>query len=213
MTTRKPEKCHTQGLEFEGDELKIIEVNGKQRIVMGAFTTLSVEDFVELVQKEWNTPAPDADVQGALDWLSDCHNQLNSEKKLRDYLKSDFFKHYKTLRTELERAQRMRKTLMQISNYPYVEGVCGKNIRIMAKQALDDAPTIKPQYGGWLPIESAPRDGSKFDVWSVRNDGKREVRNTDVYWHKKAGKFMNCYHPSYTTTHWMPLPDAPKVDK
>lgn len=95
--TRLPEHDQVSGLQFENHEganvirvdgvnyyrekdmnnngLKVINVNGEKRIVMGAFTTLSVEDFVAFVQKEWNTrhtPMPDADVQNQWQLIETC---------------------------------------------------------------------------------------------------------------------------------------------
>lgn len=55
----------------------------------------------------------------------------------------------------------------------------------------------------WLPIETAPKDGTAIDIWTEWG------RKTDVYWdgtHWKAGCaiFSN-------PTHWMPVPDAPNA--
>jgi hypothetical protein len=66
----------------------------------------------------------------------------------------------------------------------------------------------------WQPIETAPRDGIKFDGW---RDGRRV---TDVYLDDRGvitrqnwnGKYATWtyFDPSVPFTHWKPLPEAPK---
>lgn len=72
----------------------------------------------------------------------------------------------------------------------------------------------------WQPIETAPKDGSVFDVWL----GNADESDRDFYctvggfrapgWHWLNGKFRPFLHGISITcfqepTHWMPLPDAP----
>lgn len=67
---------------------------------------------------------------------------------------------------------------------------------------------------GWRTIETAPRDGTKIDVWA------RDERTTDVYWSdiQDAWCIDGTYGPSEPTplaiyprvSHWMPLPKAPQ---
>lgn len=70
----------------------------------------------------------------------------------------------------------------------------------------------------WQPIETAPKDGTRVDLWA---DGERVC---DAWWNANRGKWMN---PQPTTnwgipvleddeatdgdraTHWMPLPEKP----
>lgn len=71
---------------------------------------------------------------------------------------------------------------------------------LQSRQQLSDA---------WQLIETAPRDGTKFDVWcSVES-----CRFTDVYWYDRHGSFAKDHgYPVSTTifyhepTHWQPLP-------
>lgn len=67
----------------------------------------------------------------------------------------------------------------------------------------------------WQPMETAPRNGTKFDVW-ISRDGERV---TDVYWSTVQDGWCidGPYGPEEPTplaifppaTHWMPLPEPP----
>ncbi len=72
---------------------------------------------------------------------------------------------------------------------------------------------------GWQPIETAPKDGSRFDVWAKgwlpAFDRFEYRRFADCYWRDadsmgswRAGivGVDRDWHP----THWMPLPNPPK---
>jgi hypothetical protein len=96
-------------------------------------------------------------------------------------------------------------------------------------QALARAAIAAMGGAGWRPIETAPRDGSKIDVWI------EDARHTNVFWGRpdhscgEAGDYCDCC-PSYDAwvcadmndyltgdegfacddpTHWMPLPPSP----
>lgn len=67
---------------------------------------------------------------------------------------------------------------------------------------------------GWQPIGTAPKDGSKIDLWVVFPNGGQ--RWPDSFWNTVAG---NWQHGHYTlaqyldkpfATHWMPLPGPPE---
>ena len=72
----------------------------------------------------------------------------------------------------------------------------------------------------WQPIETAPKDGTIFDVWL----GDASKSDLDFYcgrgtqrspsWHWWNGKFRpagGLGMPTFVQpTHWMPLPAAPK---
>lgn len=79
--------------------------------------------------------------------------------------------------------------------------------------------TDAPQPSGWQPIETVPRDGSKF--WG--KDGDDAIA---MLWHKEFGEFVSTWHemtfaPKYgggtrlhsptvhRPKHWMPLPESP----
>jgi hypothetical protein len=66
----------------------------------------------------------------------------------------------------------------------------------------------------WRPIDSAPRDGTRVDLWVVFETGARRATDTHFdtdlgeWWvsdHHHAGHYV----PRPRPTHWMPLPDPP----
>ena len=60
-------------------------------------------------------------------------------------------------------------------------------------------------FSRWLPIETAPRDGSQvlmFSAWSDRTVG---------YWSSHRGTWVDQGHGIVVATHWMPLPDPPDI--
>ncbi len=87
-----------------------------------------------------------------------------------------------------------------------------------------------PLFGGWQPIASAPRDGTKIDVWLA----KAHCRVTNCYWVRpqhtcgeNEGYCDSCpdhdgwvdgedFMYGYTKeqpTHWMPVPLPPPNSK
>lgn len=66
----------------------------------------------------------------------------------------------------------------------------------------------------WQKIETAPKDGSVFDVINKYGD-----RTTDVHYDEKRGGFIHWWINDYgdvgwtiikiPPTHWMPLPTPP----
>lgn len=68
----------------------------------------------------------------------------------------------------------------------------------------------------WQPIDTAPRDGTWFDVWAVMRGSSQRFTNVEIgddgrYFvnENDAGYLGDCW----TVTHWMPLPEPPKEDK
>jgi hypothetical protein len=74
------------------------------------------------------------------------------------------------------------------------------------------------QTGAWHLLKTAPRDGSKIDVWTENG-----VRYVDVFWYEgpafPEGAFV--YYDSNLrdlidvddATHWMPRPTPPRLEK
>lgn len=74
----------------------------------------------------------------------------------------------------------------------------------------------------WHPIETAPKDGTRLDLWCKlwrsHNDTWMYQRFTDCYWNdykyidNARAQWENMsdgWHP----THWMPLPQPPKENR
>jgi len=69
----------------------------------------------------------------------------------------------------------------------------------------------------WQPIETAPKDGTRFDAWT------REGRVPDVWWDAQRGEWVEwgllefggvgARRPLWPPTHWMPIPEGPKDDE
>lgn len=87
---------------------------------------------------------------------------------------------------------------------------CGKT-----DKPTEDSDTIPtwcplPDKAGWLPIESAPKDGTVLCFFNDEG-GKRvfpvKIRNGKIL--SKVGRFKQWNAP----THYMPLPSPPEVEK
>jgi hypothetical protein len=62
----------------------------------------------------------------------------------------------------------------------------------------------------WQPIETAPKDGTKIDLW--HKDGYRVA---DCRWDIKTKLWFTDgpFPDDSDVTHWMPLPAAPAAQK
>lgn len=88
------------------------------------------------------------------------------------------------------------------------------------------------QPSAWLPIETAPTDGTTFDGWGYAIPdcaempmGLQFARHTECYWGKRDSEYVRrrigkqgwCSrgHDGWSwamvLTHWMPVPDAPSA--
>lgn len=74
-----------------------------------------------------------------------------------------------------------------------------------------------PDANGWMPIESAPKDGALVDLWIAPRD---EFTGADLISCRVANAFYEhgrwCHTASridlrvwHNPTHWQPLPGAP----
>lgn len=67
----------------------------------------------------------------------------------------------------------------------------------------------------WQPIETAPKDGTKIDLWMMPGQGLRAgARITDCWW--RNGKWTSCFdprpNPSWPDSwfsHWSPILEPP----
>jgi hypothetical protein len=86
---------------------------------------------------------------------------------------------------------------------------------------------------GWMPIETAPKDGTRVDLWLMPDTAsKLYFMHKDEKGHRVTGAWISSKHPNdkeaggcwyhqgtlyvegvesdtYMATHWMPLPPAP----
>lgn len=60
----------------------------------------------------------------------------------------------------------------------------------------------------WLPIESAPRDGTRILILSECGVHEGEFANSRV-WHSRRGDGSAFF--IHEPTHWMPLPETPTL--
>ena len=75
------------------------------------------------------------------------------------------------------------------------------------KELLKFAELIREdeRYSQWQPIESAPKDGSFFDVWN----SLLKTREANV-WYCDGSFYVGSLRVATGATHWQPLPEPPK---
>lgn len=66
----------------------------------------------------------------------------------------------------------------------------------------------------WRPIETAPRDGTKIDLWAgymerVPDAKFHTVRGLWAYWGLNDFEQMDWVRLPLAPTHWMPIPEGP----
>lgn len=73
-----------------------------------------------------------------------------------------------------------------------------------------------PAFGQWLPIESAPKDGTPLMVWVAEDDAVGthclapiSITNDGWWWDDSTGDQIRRI---LSATHWMPLPPPPAKD-
>jgi hypothetical protein len=83
-----------------------------------------------------------------------------------------------------------------------------------------------PDGAGWRDMDSAPKDGTRFDAWRVEQATGTGHRVTDVYWDAEFNEWTHGSRsfqrpveapvhaetdiPVVALTHWRPLPAAPE---
>ena len=79
----------------------------------------------------------------------------------------------------------------------------------VGRAMLAAAPTQPVSEARWLPIETAPKDGTKFLAWRRYSTLPLIVHYDDEYsqWEDADGIFI------YELTHWMRLPKAPAMQE
>ena len=61
----------------------------------------------------------------------------------------------------------------------------------------------------WQPIETAPKDGRRVDLWLSSPDGVEQWRETNCWWSDVYKLWFNLRGRWDCATHWMPLPEPP----
>lgn len=83
--------------------------------------------------------------------------------------------------------------------------------------AILERPVV---VGGWLPIESAPKEitatrgNSKYGKHILLSDGREVIRGR--WWETVEGEAMNFISDvggKFHATHWMPLPAPPETNE
>jgi hypothetical protein len=65
----------------------------------------------------------------------------------------------------------------------------------------------------WQPIETAPRDGSRFHVWHSHYGlltGSASMQSDHGGWLIVSDGNRSSWKGSHSVTHWFPFPDPPK---
>ena len=85
--------------------------------------------------------------------------------------------------------------------------------------ALRCAARLSGEERAWQPIETAPKDGTRMDLWAKSwlpaFDRFESKRFADCYWRQQdviMGGWKAAWigvSSDWLPTHWMPLPDAP----
>jgi len=78
-----------------------------------------------------------------------------------------------------------------------------ETIRSVTKKALATLDRVI-EGDGWLPIESAPRDGTRILVWA---GGNQFV----AYYHRSRSDWFIVANVPVSATHWRPLPTPPEA--
>jgi hypothetical protein len=65
----------------------------------------------------------------------------------------------------------------------------------------------------WQPIETAPKDGTRFDVWLPDTFGGRRMCNLsfNTRGHLRQDGLLDGFNLPRWPTHWMPLPAPPEA--
>lgn len=85
------------------------------------------------------------------------------------------------------------------SDYAQACDDCGAQIR----NALSGRESESERFTGWLPIETAPRDGTPVDLWH-----RAGFRIVDTWW-DGTDLCWSCVMDDSAFSHWRPVPEGP----
>jgi hypothetical protein len=100
---------------------------------------------------------------------------------------------------------KVREALNKIASWTQTEGLLWWQIEARAALAVLDAPA---EGEVWRDMGSAPKDGTKFDVWYFEHFDTPAHRVTDVYWSDVQDDF--CTDGSYGPEEPTPLMAFPR---
>lgn len=239
IMSRESAEVYCKDMEFDLEELESIDVRGLRSELAAA------QEQLEILQTER------AAIKKAIYEDLPMHHDPDlgvSVKQLADSL-AEFVKERRELKSELqtfkgsyqrleamyraaqEREERLRGALEELAREEKIGSgmthvVYGFKAQKFARESLAADPS--GQVSPWLPIETAPRDGTRIILWFVPNEvNMPHLAVPAVGWWKKfqfidgIGKlqgepfFMwqsdgNLGPMSFAPTHWMPLPKAPE---
>ena len=82
------------------------------------------------------------------------------------------------------------------------------DLTILYRAILAAAPTPPVSEDRWQPIETAPKDGSKFLAWR-----RHSTLPLIVFYNAEYDQYeCNDGHLVFSLTHWLPLPKAPAME-
>ena len=83
------------------------------------------------------------------------------------------------------------------------------DLTLLYRAILAAAPTPPVSEDRWLPIETAPKDGSKFLAWR-----RHSTIPLIVFYNAEYDQYeCNDGNLVFSLTHWMPLPKAPTMQE
>lgn len=102
-----------------------------------------------------------------------------------------------------------------ISSQPVAEGVDSIEVIPSSGCVFTDMGVERPVADGWLPIETAPKDGSEFLAWPCNTEKGAVVAKAYWYAHPSVQAWttyeIDCGDYDFSPTHWRPLPATPEV--
>lgn len=109
-----------------------------------------------------------------------------------------------TVRADTEEGRELVERVREFAAITEAGGLPRRAADMRAICDLVSAPSVQD----WRDIESAPKDGTRIDIWTVNG------RRTDCWWYEPLGcwrdeRLLYNHEASFGATHWQPLPPSP----
>ena len=112
------------------------------------------------------------------------------------------------MKDDAERAREAGRALaIEFTRTGWMKGSDG--IGILSEIAAKSLLAFAQQPEGWRPIETAPKDGTPFDVWIPSDHGGYRVPDLRFNAGKLCRGYVPCGDLSRWPTHWMRRPAPP----